>query len=51
MASRRRDHADMLDPPTRRVRSALAANGPAGRTFGYVRVSSDAQAEDLLGTA
>jgi putative DNA-invertase from lambdoid prophage Rac len=47
MASRRRDHAGMLDAPTRRVRSAPAANGAsAGRTIGYVRVSSDAQAED-----
>ena len=41
--------ARRLNPPTQReiaVRASLAAAHRTGRTFGYVRVSSDAQAED-----
>jgi putative DNA-invertase from lambdoid prophage Rac len=48
MTRRRRVDPDVLQPPTRReraIRASLAASR-TGRTVGYVRVSSDAQAEE-----
>jgi putative DNA-invertase from lambdoid prophage Rac len=38
--------AKFLAPPTKREKAALAASPPAGRVYGYARVSTTAQADE-----